>query len=72
MPDAILGGMDKANEGYGTEFPHPAAECQTCKGTGQVWTAELDGTGAWDQACPDCDTAYPWPLDDHETYGPVF
>ena len=49
------------NEGYGTDFPHPAAECQTCRGTRRVWTAELDGSGEWDMACPDCDTPYPLP-----------
>jgi hypothetical protein len=36
---------------------HP--KCWTCRDTGQVWTAELDGSGEYDQACPDCDTPYP-------------
>jgi hypothetical protein len=36
-----------------------AETCQTCRNTGQVWTAEEDGTGMWDMACPDCDTPYP-------------
>ena len=49
----------KVGEGYGTDFPHPAAECQTCRGTRQVWTVEPDGSSVWAMACPDCDT--PWP-----------
>lgn len=44
------------------EVAHLAAVCATCGNTGQVWTAEQDGTGAWDQACPDCDTPYPMPV----------
>ena len=28
-------------------------DCRTCNDTGQVWTAEQDGTGMWDMACPD-------------------
>jgi hypothetical protein len=52
----------KVGEGYGTGFPHPAAECRTCQDSGQVWTAEPDGSSAWDMACPDCDTPYPLPV----------
>jgi hypothetical protein len=34
-------------------------KCRTCNDTGPVQTPEQDGTGAWDMACPDCDTPYP-------------
>ena len=40
---------------------YSAAPCPTCQDTGQVWTAEPDGSGAYDQACPHCDTPYPRP-----------
>jgi hypothetical protein len=40
-------------------MPTEPEPCQTCRNTGQVWTVEEDGSGAWDMACPDCDTPYP-------------
>ena len=34
-------------------------DCATCNDTGQVWTPEQDGSGMYDQACPDCDAYDP-------------
>lgn len=33
--------------------------CSTCRDTGKVECAEPDGSGLYDQACPDCDVPYP-------------
>jgi len=44
-----------AGEGYGTDFPHPAAECGTCHDTGWILCPDQDGEGAYETACPDCD-----------------
>ena len=37
--------------------------CLTCRDTGQVWSADYDGT-PYDQACPDCKTPYPFAAGD--------
>lgn len=33
--------------------------CSTCRDTGRVDCPEPDGSGLYDQACPDCDAPYP-------------
>lgn len=40
------------------DSPDPAV-CPTCCDTGRVEIPEPDGSGLYDQACPDCDTPYP-------------
>ena len=34
-------------------------DCQVCNDTGEAWTPDPDGGGAWGMACPDCDMPYP-------------
>lgn len=40
------------------DFPDPAAECMTCRGTGRVSSPDPDRQSLYDSACPDCGEPY--------------